>query len=82
MTVIYAAACEDCPFNFESSCDSTTHTVAERHAKVRGHEVICGSFHRIPDPDRSIASREAERLLFLPRLTAAGGSAAEGEGHD
>lgn len=29
----------------------TTHTVAERHAKVRGHEVIYGSFHRIPEPD-------------------------------
>lgn len=59
--VIYASACQDCTFTFESGCDSTTHTVAERHAKVRGHEVIYGSFHRIPEPDRSIASQQVGR---------------------
>ena len=42
--VIYAAACEECSLTFECACDSTTHTVAERHAKVRGHVVVYGSY--------------------------------------
>jgi hypothetical protein len=42
--VIYASACEDCLFTFKSGCDSTTHAVAERHAKVRDHVVVYGSY--------------------------------------
>ena len=42
--IVYAAACEDCPFTFESRCDATTHHVAEQHAKVREHDVTYGSY--------------------------------------
>lgn len=42
--VIYASACQDCGFTFESGCDATTHHIAERHATVCGHEVVYGSY--------------------------------------
>lgn len=42
--VIYAAACDDCSFTIENYCDASVHTVAERHAAKRGHNVVYGSF--------------------------------------
>ena len=42
--VIYGAACEECQFTFQNRCDATTHEVAERHARVRSHAVVYGSW--------------------------------------